>query len=338
MAAPRAGGLWIFAGPDRYRRRQRVQADAAALQIDPLDCHERLAAELTAGSLAALVREVPARSVVRLVILEEAHRLEAACVAWLAERGESLRETARVVLATDLPFEAAKALAPLAKEAQLERFDWLAPAEAMRWAGGYAQAAGKRLTSEAAAELIRVCGSDLHACRALLEQLIAWVAVRESIGREDLAALAPSFIGAAPGGPGRTEPAVKPFALSEAIARRDGAGALKAMDEQLASGRDILELLGLVAWQLQRWLAIGRLAQAGVPAERIAAALKMQTWQLARSQAELRTRRLDQLQEWLEVCWRIDTSIKSGRTIPRLALESLVLEMCGAPTAGGTSR
>src|SRR3989338_6331795 len=152
--------------------------------------------------------------------------------------------------------------------------------------------------------------------------------------------------GARPGGelaieefPARSSPAAKPFALTESLGRRDAGAALSAVRDQLMGGREPLELLGLVAWQLQRWVVVRRLLDAGQPCERIAAITRMQPWQVERVRSEISRRTLPSLQDLLERCWKLDVDAKSGRAVPELALEQVVLEVCvTSPLSGAGGR
>ena len=128
--------------------------------------------------------------------------------------------------------------------------------------------------------------------------------------------------------PGRDTAAAKPFALTDALGNRDAAGALAAVHEQLLGGKEPLELVGLMAWQVNRWVLVKRLSHDGLGAERIAALLGMKPWQVQRLQAETAARSLGALQGLLHRCWQLDVDAKSGRAMPELAVEQLVLEAC----------
>ena len=128
--------------------------------------------------------------------------------------------------------------------------------------------------------------------------------------------------------PGRDVPAVKPFALADALGARDAAAALSAVQDQLLDGREPLELLGLVAWQLNRWVTVKRLSERGYSGDGIGAALGFKPWQVQRLQAEVAHRSLEALQGLLERCWRLDVDAKSGRALPELAIEELVVGAC----------
>ena len=128
--------------------------------------------------------------------------------------------------------------------------------------------------------------------------------------------------------PARDVPAVKPFALIDALGRRDAAGALSAVHDQLVNGKEPLELLGLIAWQLQRWVMVKHLMDAGHTTAHIADVAGLRPWQAQRLQSEVGARPLSALQALLGACWQLDADAKRSAVIPRLAVEQLVMEIC----------
>ena len=247
-----SGGVYLFLGADRARKRERVEELAAALKVSPLDRHQLRADEVSSSTLLALVRQHPAASVVRFVVIDEAHRLDGASIKAVAEHREAIAKTACLVLLADVDLSASHPLTTLASQATVERF------------------AGQPSPS----------------------------------------------------------PAKRHFTWLDAVARRDTAAALGALQEQLAAGKNVLELLGLLVWQLQRWLTVGHLLELRVPRERIEALTGLRAWQLQRTSEELADRSLASLRQGLRRCWELDVAVKTGRTIPRVALEELTVELC----------
>lgn len=127
---------------------------------------------------------------------------------------------------------------------------------------------------------------------------------------------------------GLAAPVAKPFALVEAIARRDTAAALEAMHEQLRDGKEEVELVGLLVWQLQRWLSVQRGLEAGWSGERAASLAGIKPWQTARVLEEAAQWPIERLSHLLQQCWDVDVGIKTGKLAPRVALEALLVRMC----------
>lgn len=144
----------------------------------------------------------------------------------------------------------------------------------------------------------------------------------------------------------RDVPAAKPFALVEALGVRDLTGSLQALRDQLRMGREPTEALGLVTWQVQRWVIVRRLLDAGYAPAQIASVADLRAWQVERLRAEVAGRSAASLRQALARCWQVDVEIKSGRALPWLAVEQLLIELClpeagegwlDAPSAGGPS-
>lgn len=255
MPAPR--GLHLFLGSDRASKLRRIRALEQALQVHAFDRHHVDASALSPAALVALCRQQPAASQARVIIIEQAHRLDRACVAALVQHADAIAACACVVLVADLELSAKHPLAQPPAAFTVERF------------------------------------------------------------------------------PGQGT-AGRPFALTDALGAGDAGAALRAAHEQLAGGREPLELLGLVAWQAGRWLLVKRLRRQGRSVEQIAASTGLRAWQVERLDSEVARRPLDALQELLRRCWELDVAAKSGRTLPELALEQAIVEACasGAGTPG----
>ena len=255
MNATPVGRLDLFLGPDRARKLQRIQHLAQSLSIQSLDHHHVDASTSTSAQLLALCRQQPAVSSVRLIVVDQAHRLDAACLEALLAHTPVIVRTAYVVLLVEVELSVRHALARVMSRFTTEQFSARAPSS------------------------------------------------------------------------------VKPFALTDALSARDLASALEAVHSQRLAGQEALEILGLVAWQVQRWVAVKRLVNDGSSADGIASTLGLRTCQVERVQAELTDRSLGSLQELLDRCWRLDVDVKSGKAIPWLAVEHLVMEVCRADQA-----
>ncbi len=187
----------------------------------------------------------------RLIVIDEAHRLDGACLEALARQWEQFRQTACVILLVE------------------------------------SDLAGKP----------------------------AWQELRARASVEEFAEAAPK--------------APDHFAFLNAIARRELPSALRGLHEQLAIGKEELELLGLIVWQLQRWLTLAHLMDTAASRAQIEATTGWKPWQIDRLIDELRGRSLASLQEAIEACWKLDVEAKRGK-LPALttALEQVVVSLC----------
>ena len=244
--------LRLFLGADRAHKLERVRQLADQLQISPLDFHSIHAAQMTTPEILSLIRQHPMQSPRRLVVIDEAHRLEAACLEALSQQWEQFQQTACVVLLVE----------------------------------------------------------------ADIDDEPAWEGLRRRASVEDF------------GGEASRTP--DHFVWLNAIAQRNIPAALQGLHEQLGSGKEELELLGLMVWQVQRWLTLAHLLEAGASRAQIEAATGWKPWLVARLMDEVRGRSVESLHDSLERCWKLDVDAKRGRA-PRLttALEQVVVSLCG---------
>ena len=243
---------YLFLGSDRAKKRARVAAIAASAQVAFLDTHHVLAADLSVKLLHALLRQQAAAGPVRLLVIDEAQRCDAACAQVLAEAAQHDGLQAIVILLVDGALSAKQPLSSVKPHAAVESFG----EEPVRGAG----------TSS--------------------------------------------------------------FALVQAVARHDAAAALQAMQEQLAAGKDVFELFGLLIWQLQRWLLISRVQASGRLRREGESLTGLPAWQLPRTVEELTGRPTSGLVRMAQRSLALDQAAKSGRIMPQMALEQLVVELC----------
>ena len=126
----------------------------------------------------------------------------------------------------------------------------------------------------------------------------------------------------------QTKAPFKPFALVDALGEADFSRCVSALREQLLQGREPVEVIGLVAWQFQRWMTVRRLMDARISASQIASAAGLRAWQIERIQKELSGRSVRDLREALERCWRLDADVKRGRVLPWVAIEQVLAAWC----------
>lgn len=257
-----SGGLYLFTGPDRPRKFQRIQALERSLGIQPFDRHHLDAAAVSSSDLVALARQQPAASPVRLIVVDQAQRLDGPGVDALLQHAAVIAKSACLVLLVEVELTQRHPLARAVPRGM----------------------AGSRLAIE-------------------------------------------NF-------PERQSASAKPFALTDALGHQDLAGALTAVQDQLVAGKEPLELLGLVAWQVNRWVMIKRLRDAGYGTEQMVSATGLRPWQVERLQTEVARRSLESLERALTRCWQFDVDAKRGRAIPDLAVEQLVVELCRPEAIG----
>ncbi len=114
--------------------------------------------------------------------------------------------------------------------------------------------------------------------------------------------------------------------LTDRLARRDLAGAARALRGLLAEGEPPIRLLAFLAANLRRALHVAELAEAGLTAEQIGQRLGMPGWLVSKS---LGRGRAPALARALVVLERLDLELKSSRPA-EAAFDAALLEIAGA--------
>jgi len=197
------GGIVVFVGPDRPRKLERVMALRHEIPVDLLDRHELDATQVSAAELSKLIRAHPAASPRRLIVIDEAHRLDASCLKALDDHAPLLEQMACVVLLVDVDLAPTHPLAARLSQWPVERFA-SSPSSAEESEGASARpefamlhAIARRDAVAAVAALHEALqrGSDVtELLRVLAWQLQRWLTVHASreagLSHEQIAAQA----------------------------------------------------------------------------------------------------------------------------------------------------
>ncbi len=177
---------------------------------------------------------------------------------------------------------------------------------------------GGGLDSKAAYRLVDLVGDELGLLDMELGKLVTYVAPRPTIGLADVE----SLVGAS-----RAE---KVFGITDAIARRDAAGALALWDQVLATDRDApYRAVGGLAYGFRKLAEAKRLVGRGLSVGESAkrANIWADTSDLKR---QLDRFSLRQWQDHLVQLLRIDVGAKTGLGTVRSSVEQLIVKLCAA--------
>lgn len=187
------------------------------------------------------------------------------------------------------------------------------------WIRQRAKLKGPGIAGDAAGLLASFVGADLRLLDQELEKLSALTGYDRPISVGDVRAVVSAAHDA------------NIFAMVDTLGLRDGQRAMQQLQELMASGANELYLLAMIARQFRLILSVKDLAQnQGLRQDDIRKELKIShdfiVEKLAR-QAQLFG--MEELEVILNRLLEIDQAIKTGRTTGPLAVELLVLEICG---------
>ncbi len=111
------------------------------------------------------------------------------------------------------------------------------------WISQAAQARGKQMAPQAARMLAEWVGTDLATLDGEIAKLAIYVGDRKEISASDVSAVAVAAVG------------VKPFALTNAIDRRNTRAALTALSAMMTRRGEEIRALGMLAWGIRKTLS-----------------------------------------------------------------------------------
>ena len=188
-----------------------------------------------------------------------------------------------------------------------------------QWINERARQLDKQVSADAATLLEEQWGRDLLALANALDQAACYVGGRAVIEETDVEAL------------GGRHPQATVFQWTEMIVRRDASAALQFLAVQQREGKTAPQLIGMLTWQFDRLLRAKRLQTAGAPEGRVlaAAGINQPRWR-GLFLRQLGGYTLPQLQAAMTLMLETDVAAKRGRMTPELAVELLVVRLCGS--------
>jgi DNA polymerase-3 subunit delta len=211
----------------------------------------------------------------------------------------------------DLP----KGLPKKSDDAALVLFGALKKGSAKSWLKERAREKGKSLESEAAELIVLLVGEDPALLAEELEKCLVFAGEKKSVTAKDVDAVV---------GDVRLSHV---FELTDLVASRDGAAALKILGKLMLAGEDPGRLLGLLNWQLKNiWFARERLEER-ITAKELGSLIRP-SWKVKAYLKLAEGFTLDGLAEGFETLLWADMALKSTTVPPRQVLEAALLKLC----------
>ncbi|MCM8813746.1 MAG: DNA polymerase III subunit delta [Candidatus Omnitrophica bacterium] len=205
-------------------------------------------------------------------------------------------------------------LAPAAAVVQCSGFD---ARDGARWITDFLESRGARIAPSALALLAERAGENIAELAGLLEKLCLTAAPPAMITESALAALT------------RKTAADPGFAFLDALIRKQLPAALR-LAQELASGKDPVEIIGLIFWQFKQLDSVKRLAAQRYSPEEIAEQTNFSPGQVRMALRKSAQLSAEDIYRALQLAGEADLAIKTGRKSPGLVIDWFVAQFCGA--------
>ncbi len=312
--------LHLFVGEEDLRIDEGVAAlieemlppEDRALNLDVLD-----AAETDVGEIVTRLDTLPFFGDRRVVVVKRLDELTAAGQeAMEAYLSRGAPPTVAIFTASALD-RRTRLFKVIQQHGEIHPCDPLREKDAPAWVVQVARRAGKKMGPPAADALVKAAGTGLRVLQLEVQKLAAYAGDRQEITGADVAAMASHLS------------ETKFWTLTDAIGQRAARPAMQALEELLQTEHP-LPVLATIAGHV-RWLARISALRAR-DAAGVAAALKLHPFRAGKLLAQARRYRREDFPEIFGLLEEADRAIKSTGQ-PALALEMLVLQLCGEPGA-----
>lgn len=304
----------LFHGDDAFAIAEaRQKLEAAVLDPAWRDFNlTTLGPEASAGQAVAAVSTVPFGFGSRLIVVKEppylAGKTEDPGVAdleALLERG--LPDNAHLLFLTPKADSRLKLVKAIAAKGAVREFGaakpWQVEERLGPWVEQLAHDRQRRIDRDAVSALLAATNGDRYNLQREIEKL----AVAAPEGARITVDLVNELVAAGEGAP---------FALTDALAKRDAGAALVALNKRLVSEHALKVLAGLVTI-MRGWLRLKTLQEQGLSATQIAKELRANSdFKVRKDLESLRGWRAAQLQAALDALREVDLAVKEGRWPP----------------------
>jgi DNA polymerase-3 subunit delta len=254
----------------------------------------------------------------RVVVVRRAEELRAAdqdALAAYLERGAP----PSVLIVQAAKLDGRRRLSPALKHlARVEPCDPLKPWELSRWIRGRAQKAGKALAPDAVELLALLVGDSLRELASEIDKLVAYVGNRPMVTAEDIRAII-SHVAEA-----------EVFELMDAVGHQQAGRALKLLRAVLAKEKPLLVLF-MLGDHIRTIRKAKALMDRRASADEARGMLGGRYWLYRDGKLQPQVSKFARMDmgRVLALLLEADTDIKTGIKPPRLALETLIVGLCG---------
>lgn len=314
--------LYLFYGPDELacsealaELRRQLPPDVAALNTATLDGRK-----LKLNELARASEAMPFLAERRLVIVQDALQSVKA-----GKEREELRDYLKRVPPTcDLVFvergdvDKRNILFTYLKQAgELREFQSLDGDSLLRWLSERARLLDVRIDQKTGQHLVEYVGNDSRALLTELAKLAAYVGHKGKITSDVVDLLV------------QDSQEHNLFAFIDDLSLRKADTALRGVRQLLADGQAAIYILFMLMRQVRILLGVQELAAQRMREQEMAAQLGQKPFVVRKALQQVRNFKREELERLHDRLLATDQAIKTGRLQSEVALELLVLEVCG---------
>ncbi len=312
--------VYLLLGEEDFLKREflaKLKADILGaayfgLNYDEFDSQD----EDGANKIIDCARTAPFMAKSRLVVIRQADELgsrEKEDIALFIKnkpKSTTLALVADSMPAADIIYSCA------AKYGQVRFFNPLKGPGLRQWVVKRFLSFNKKIQPQAIEALIENIGSSMLQLDNAIEMFVAFTGSAGVVTLQDIQKLTEKNLEATT------------FQLVDAIGARDAESALKALEGLSKDSNAIIQTTGLIGWHLRKVWRVKKMAQSGLPMQRIAPIAGIRHDRMADFFKQVNRFSVQELERYFNALLKLDKDIKSTALNPYRALEILVIKLC----------
>lgn len=319
--------VYLFQGEEEYGKARALEALQKKLLPVGLEAlNETVLENPGADAVITASLTLPMMSEKRLVIVRECNLLLSAKAANEADDAERLTQyvsnpmetTCLVFYCKAMPDARKKLVQSLKKTAVVIQFDALSDVDLSQWMK--AQIQPQMISPRNAMLLAFTAGDDLQTLSVEIAKLTAYAGARNEITKEDIeAVVTPSLT-------------CTVFQLVDMLVQGKEAEAFRLLASMLEKGQSRISILAMVARQYRNLLQFLMLYNQRLPEQQIQKSLGLPVFAVRKLSQQARNESIQSLRKKLDLCVDTDFAIKRGKMRDDVALDRVILLLCGGLT------
>lgn len=315
--------VYLFYGPEGYIRKSALATMQKKLLMPGLESMNcTFMQSPTAQQIIENCETLPMMGDWRLVIVQGLALLESGKAKDEAQESAALCDylprvppTTCLVFECEAPDKRKKLCQALMKLTGAVSFDTLSDARLAQWMNQTLKPLGKKMDTQACAQLAFTSGRDLTMLHGELQKLAAYVGERAVITQEDIERVATHT----------AECTV--FAMVDALVDGQAQQAFSLLSVLLESGEERLGVLALITRQYRQMMYAKDMMDSRMPQAQMMKALGVPSFALNKLMRRAGRRTMAQLREQLDLCVKTDYDIKRGAVREEAGLDRLMLAL-----------
>ena len=273
--------------------------------------------DLDSSELANVAAVLPMLSQQRLIIIKGAEKLSSPAKESLISYIKKPSPSACLVLDAKTLNKQDRLYNAISKYGQVNTFKKYYSGQIDKWIVKKACSCKKKILPQAVAALQENVGDSLRFLDQAVKKLVLYVGDSEVIKVKDVEEII-----------GKNSTATI-FDLIGAIRQKQRSRALSILFELIEEGRETSRIIGMLFWQLKRIKQAKALLKQKVSSKEIGRQLRVHRFFLDRFIAEVKDFSSREFNRHFKFLLEADTEIKRGLKRPQIALELLVIKLCG---------